>query len=111
MSYFLTTIHFIICFILIALVLLQSGKGSDIAAAFGAGSSQNLFGPRGAATLVSKLTAVFAGLFLLTSLSLVWLSSSPGGSVISKRVVTSPETQQAESQPTVTPEAEKPVAP
>ncbi|MBX7147791.1 preprotein translocase subunit SecG [bacterium] len=62
--------HFILCIFLIITILLQAGKGADIGAAFGAGSSQTLFGARGAATFLSKMTAIAAILFLVTSLTL-----------------------------------------
>ena len=64
------TVHYILCIFMTVVILLQAGKGADIGAAFGAGSSQTLFGPRGAATLLSKLTTVVAMLFLVTSVSL-----------------------------------------
>ncbi|MBI2340641.1 MAG: preprotein translocase subunit SecG [Deltaproteobacteria bacterium] len=63
-------VHFIVCFFLIVVILLQAGKGADIGATFGAGSSQSLFGARGAATFLSKLTTTGALVFLLTSISL-----------------------------------------
>lgn len=66
--------HFSTAILLIIMILLQSGKGSDIGAAFGAGGSQSLFGARGAATLLSKITTVFAMIFLITSLSLTTTS-------------------------------------
>ncbi|MFY9270019.1 MAG: preprotein translocase subunit SecG [Candidatus Manganitrophaceae bacterium] len=66
-------IHFIACFILMGVVLLQSGKGAEMGAAFG-GSSQTIFGSRGAATFLSKVTTVAAVLFFITSLSLSVLS-------------------------------------
>lgn len=62
-------VHFIVSFFLMTVILLQSGKG-DIGAAFGAGGSQSLFGARGAATVLTKLTTGAAVLFLMTSLSL-----------------------------------------
>ena len=62
--------HIIICVFLIVTILLQAGKGADLGAAFGAGSSQSLFGARGASTFLTKLTTVVAILFLATSLSL-----------------------------------------
>ncbi len=66
----LTVVHYIVSVLLIVIVLLQAGKGADIGAAFGSGGSQTLFGPRGAATLLSKITIVVAGIFLVTSISL-----------------------------------------
>lgn len=67
------TLHFVLCLFMIVTILLQAGKGADIGAAFGAGSSQTLFGPRGAATLLSKITTVAALMFLVTSVSLATL--------------------------------------
>ncbi|EKD42499.1 MAG: hypothetical protein ACD_73C00133G0001, partial [uncultured bacterium] len=69
-------VHYLISIFMIIVILLQAGKGADIGAAFGAGSSQTLFGARGAATLLSKATTVVALLFLATSLSLATISKS-----------------------------------
>lgn len=69
----IATIHVIVCLILMAVVLLQAGKGAEMGAAFG-GSSQTIFGSRGAATFLSKLTVGAAILFMVTSLSLSILS-------------------------------------
>lgn len=69
MTTLLLIIHIIVCIILISVVLIQSGKGAEIGAAFG-GSSQTLFGSRGAATFLNKLTTVVAIVFMLTSLAL-----------------------------------------
>ncbi len=66
-------IHIIVCLILMGVVLLQAGKGAEMGAAFG-GSSQTIFGSRGAATFLSKLTVGAAILFMVTSLSLSVLS-------------------------------------
>jgi preprotein translocase subunit SecG len=86
MLYLLTALHIIICFFLIIVVLLQSGKAADLAGAFGGMGSQTVFGPRGTATVLSKATTIAAALFMVTSLSLVILStrtsSSATGSVI-----------------------------
>ena len=71
----LSALHLLISLGLVLIVLLQSGKGADIGAAFGGGSSQTVFGGRGAATFLSKLTSAFAVLFMLSSLSLAILSS------------------------------------
>jgi preprotein translocase subunit SecG len=65
-----TIIHVIVCLFLIIVVLLQSGKAGDISAAFGGQGSQAAFGPRGAATALSKATTVSAVLFMLTSVTL-----------------------------------------
>lgn len=66
-------IHIIVCIFLIFIVLMQSSKGAELGAAFG-GSSQTLFGSRGAATFLSKLTTVAAIIFMLTSLTLAVFS-------------------------------------
>ncbi len=67
----LVTVHVLTCLVLIAIVLLQQGKGAEIGAVFG-GSSQTLFGSSGATTLLGKLTAAAAGVFMLTSLVLTY---------------------------------------
>jgi len=73
----LVIVHVAVCLALILVVLLQVGKGQSIGAAFGgAGSSQTFFGSRGPATFLSRLTTVSAALFMLTSLSLAYLSMS-----------------------------------
>lgn len=80
----LVTIYVIICFFLILVVLLQQGKGADIAGAFGGGSSQTAFGARGATTFLHKLTTfAFVG-FVLISMLLSILEARPKASVIDK---------------------------
>ena len=69
----LTILHVLVAFIMVGVILLQSGKGAEIGAAFG-GSSQTVFGARGANTFLGKLTAVTATIFMLTSLSLAIMS-------------------------------------
>ena len=66
-------VHLIVCFLMIAAILLQAGKGAEIGAAFG-GSSQTVFGSRGPGTFLSKLTVGAAIVFMITSLSLAILS-------------------------------------
>jgi preprotein translocase subunit SecG len=78
----LSIVHLVVTLGLILIVLLQSGKGADIGAAFGGGSSQTVFGGRGAATFLSKLTSALAILFMLTSLTLTILASQRGGSTV-----------------------------
>jgi preprotein translocase subunit SecG len=75
MVYLLGTIHVLLCFFLIIVVLLQSGKAADLAGAFGGMGSQTVFGPRGTATVLSKATTIAASLFMLTSLALAIMSS------------------------------------
>ena len=68
--YAVIVVHIVACLFLIGVVLLQQGKGQDLASAFGGGGSQAAFGPRGSATVLSRATAILAGLFMVTSLSL-----------------------------------------
>jgi len=64
-------IHIVACLVMILVVLLQAGKGAEMGAAFG-GASKTVFGPRGAAGPLAKVTIVAATLFVLTSLFLTW---------------------------------------
>jgi preprotein translocase subunit SecG len=83
----LTLLHVLVCLFLIIVVLLQSGKAADLAGAFGGMGSQTAFGPRGAATVLSKATTVAAALFMVTSLSLSIFGtrqSSQGTTVLEK---------------------------
>jgi preprotein translocase subunit SecG len=76
--------HIVICLLLIVVVLLQSGKSADLAGAFGGYGSQSTFGPRGTATLLSKITTTLAILFMVTSLLLHVLAAgkSRSGSIL-----------------------------
>lgn len=90
----LTSLHILVCVILILVVLLQSGRAADLAGAFGGAGSQTAFGPRGAATFLSKATTFLAIVFMLTSLALALYASRPSGSTLA------PETPKpAPSQP------------
>lgn len=75
MSILLIIVHVIVCIALIMIVLLQTGKGADMGAAFGGGGSQTLFGSTGASTFLSKATTVAAVVFMITSLLLAYMSS------------------------------------
>ena len=76
MSILLVIIHVAVCIALIMIVLLQTGKGADMGAAFGGGSSQTLFGSTGASTFLSKATTAAAIVFMLTSLILAYMSGA-----------------------------------
>jgi preprotein translocase subunit SecG len=80
MTLVLTVVHIVICLTLILIVLLQTGKGADMGAAFGGGSSQTLFGSTGASTFLSKATTTVAVIFMLTSLMLAYVSGDRTGS-------------------------------
>jgi preprotein translocase subunit SecG len=77
-------VHILVCFFIIVVVLLQSGKSGDISAAFGGQGSQTAFGPRGAASALSKATTWSAVAFMLTSISLSIYASrhTSAGSVL-----------------------------
>jgi preprotein translocase subunit SecG len=80
----LIVIHVIVCLFLIVIVLLQHGKGADIGATFG-GSSQSLFGTEGPLPLLNKITTFAAIIFMLTSVTLAYFSSSSStGSVMNE---------------------------
>jgi preprotein translocase subunit SecG len=104
-----TIIHVLVCLFLILVVLAQQGKGQDLASAFGGAGSQTAFGARGTATLLSKITAGAAAVFMITSLTLTFLRPA-----VSERTVV-PDTPAPASE-TSTPsapgnESEVPVTP
>ena len=79
------TIHVLVALSIIFLVLLQHGKGADMGAAFGSGSSGSLFGATGSANFLSRTTAALAAVFFLTSLGLAYVAThkpQTGGSVM-----------------------------
>lgn len=79
MSAIITTLHIIACIFLVAVVLLQRGKGAQVGAVFGGGGGSTMFGSRGAGNFLTKLTAGAATVFMLTSLSLSYLGISGQG--------------------------------
>ena len=97
MTVFLIILHIVVCIALIMIVLLQTGKGADMGAAFGGGSSQTLFGSTGASTFLSKATTGAAIVFMVTSLGLAYLSThrTSGQSV----VTSTPAPVQSPAQP------------
>jgi len=104
--YVMITLHVLLCLLLIVVVLLQSGKAADLAGAFGGAGSQTAFGPRGAATFLSKATTWCAIMFMLTSIS-ISLQKTPeagaGGSLL--------ERTQQNSAPAPTPASPSPLQP
>ncbi len=106
MNLFIISIHVIASIALIAIVLLQTGKGAEMGAAFG-GASQTLFGGTGGSSFMSKLTTAAAVIFMITSLLLSYRPSTQGSrSVMQDMPIEQPQTQ---PQP-VLPEA-RPVQP
>ena len=73
--YAIATLHVIVCVILVLVVLLQSGRGADLAGAFGGGATQTAFGSRGPASFLSKMTTIAAIVFMLTSIGLSLIST------------------------------------
>src|SRR5580658_91785 len=76
----LVTLHVVICGLLIIVIMLQSGEAADLAGAFGGAGSQTAFGPRGAATFLSKATTWCAIMFMLTSMALTMHQNTVGAS-------------------------------
>ena len=103
----ITIVHILVCVFLIIVVLLQSGKSGDIAAAFGGMGSQTAFGPRGAATALSKATTWSAIIFMVTSITLSIFVARRTGTPAS--VLEGVKGSQTKSQP-ATP-AQKPAVP
>lgn len=86
----LTIVHVLMCFAIIAIVLLQSGKGADIGSAFGGAGSQAVFGSMGTPTLLGKITTVVAIVFTLTSFSLALLGGERASSVVREPATAGP---------------------
>ncbi len=95
---FILGVHVLLALMIIALVLLQRGKGAEAGAGFGSGASGTVFGARGTSTLFSKLTAVFAAMFFATSLTLAYLGARPTAeptSVLERAAQAATATQQS----------------
>ncbi len=104
METFVWIIHVIIAIAVITLVLLQHGKGADMGAAFGSGSSGSLFGSTGSANFLSRATGILATVFFLTSLGLGYfaLQQKQPSSVVERHAVPV-QTQPAPAQVPVSP--------
>ncbi len=101
MTILLIILHVTVSVAMIAIVLLQSGKGAEMGASFGAGGSQSVFGAGGGSTFMSKLTTAAAIIFMLTSLTLAYRSSQPTSSSIMTSV---PAPKAAPQKPAGTPQ-------
>ena len=93
MEFLVWIVHILVASTVVGLVLLQHGKGADMGAAFGSGSSGSLFGASGSANFMSRATAVLATLFFITSLGLTYFSSQKNEPAI-KPVVQQPAAPQ-----------------
>lgn len=89
----LIIIHVVVCIALILIVLLQTGRGAEMGAAFG-GSSQTLFGGAGPAPFLSRVTTIAAVIFLATSLLLAYVSVKPG-SLVDRDIPVAPQQESA----------------
>ncbi len=99
----LTIFHVLLCFLLILVVLLQSGKAADLAGAFGGAGSQTAFGPRGAATFLSRATTWCAVMFMLTSFAVVVRQERQGTTPTDKSIFQNLPTQQQTTPPAPVP--------
>jgi preprotein translocase subunit SecG len=99
LTYFITTIHVIVCAVLIIVVLLQHGKSADIAATFGGAGSQTAFGPRGTATLLSRVTTWCAVIFMVTSISLTIFANKRHSNSAMQNLKSSPAPTQSTPTP------------
>jgi len=103
MTVILISLHVIVCIALIIIVLLQAGKGAEIGASFGAGSSQTVFGASGGKNFMSRLTTGAAIIFMLTSLTLAYFYGQPGSTSVMPASVPGQSTQAAAPAPTEQP--------
>ncbi len=98
MDTLITIVHVLVCFILVGIVLLQHGKGADVGASFG-GSSQSLFGSEGPVPLLNKVTTAVAVVFMITSISLAYISANRStGSVMSELIQEQPVQSEQQSE-------------
>ena len=104
----IVAVHILVCFFIIIVVLLQSGKSGDISAAFGGQGSQTAFGPRGAASALSKATTWSAIAFMITSITLSVYATRRGGPT---SVLSGLKSQPVKTQPAPTPTPVTPPAP
>ena len=74
MTTIIVALHITVCILLILIVLLQSGKGAEMGVSLGGGAGQTLFGASGPATILTKITTAVAIIFMLTSLTLAYMS-------------------------------------
>jgi len=99
MYVFLIILHIIVSIALIAIVLLQSGKGAEMGASFGASGSQSVFGAGGGSTFMSKMTTGAAIIFMLTSLTLAYLGKAGSSSIMSSKAATKAAPQKQATPP------------
>jgi len=113
MLYYLgSVIYVFVCLVLMLVILLQQGKGGDIASAFGGGGgSQAAFGARSGATVLSRATTILAVLFIVGALVLNILAQRGPGSVVGGRAPQAAQPSSTLPTPTATPPAQQQSAP
>ena len=113
MTILLTILHVVVSIFMVAVVLLQSGKGAEMGASFGSGGSQSVFGAGGGTTFLSKMTTGAAVIFMLTSLTLAYISGLPSSSsIMSGKGKPAPAAKvPAQMPPSTTPAGQAPGAP
>ena len=99
MTTILTIVHVLVSFFLVGIVLLQQGKGADMGAAFGGGSSQTVFGADGPVSLLGKVTTAAAIIFMITSLTLAYQSSHKTSSVMTDVTVSQDAKKEVTEEP------------
>jgi preprotein translocase subunit SecG len=108
-SFVLVTLHVLVCFVLIIVIMLQSGNAADLAGAFGGAGSQTAFGPRSATTFLSRATTWCAIVFMMSSLALS-LKRAPAGALATGSILEQTQ-QSAPVKPKTAPPAQKPAPP
>jgi preprotein translocase subunit SecG len=109
-SAILVTLHVLVCFVLVIVIMLQSGNAADLAGAFGGAGSQTAFGPRGAATFLSRATTWCAIVFMMTSLTLS-VKRSPVGASSTGSILEQTQKPGPAPRNSATPPAQPPVQP
>jgi preprotein translocase subunit SecG len=111
----LVTLHVLACFVLIIVIMLQSGNAADLAGAFGGAGSQTAFGPRGAATFLSRATTWCAIVFMMTSLTLAVkrtpMEESGTGSILEETQQSAPAPAKPAAQTPAKPSTPAPTTP
>jgi preprotein translocase subunit SecG len=99
--YAVLALHVIVCIFLVLVVLLQSGKGADLAGAFGGGATQTAFGSRGPASFLTRMTTAVAVIFMVTSISLAMMgdrrATTSDRSILDERATTPVQEQQTDT--------------
>ncbi|MEN8258516.1 MAG: preprotein translocase subunit SecG [Thermodesulfobacteriota bacterium] len=113
MTTLLIILHILVCLFLIGIVLLQQGKGADMGATFGGGSNQTVFGADGPMPILSKVTTASAVIFMITSLTLAYISANDSSSSVMKQISVPNENESGiekaiQPVPDVTQKAEEP---